>query len=101
MKSWFSSKLALAFAVAAPLLAAVPAHAEKRVALVIGNNDYRNRHKPRHGRSSLLMHQLTQVMWALQASNTCPETERGRPENGSFASRAASEPNRVQMDSIG
>src|ERR1700761_3544798 len=43
MKSWFSSKFALVCAVAASLLAAaVPAHAEKRVALVIGNNDYRN-----------------------------------------------------------
>src|SRR6201987_1043522 len=42
MKSWFSSKFALVCAVAASLLAtAVPAHAEKRVALVIGNNDYR------------------------------------------------------------
>src|ERR1700751_2574530 len=43
MKSWFSSKFALVCAVAASLLAtAVPAHAEKRVALVIGNNDYKN-----------------------------------------------------------
>src|ERR1700760_5073196 len=43
MNSWFWSKLALASAVVVSLLmAAAPAHAEKRVALVIGNNDYRN-----------------------------------------------------------
>jgi hypothetical protein len=43
MNSRLFSKFALACAVAASLMtAAVPAHAEKRVALVIGNNDYRN-----------------------------------------------------------
>src|SRR6201986_2828792 len=43
MKSRLLSKLALPCAVVASLFAAVlPAHAEKRVALVIGNNDYRN-----------------------------------------------------------
>src|SRR6201989_666333 len=43
MKKRVSFKLALAFAFATSLImAAVPAHAEKRVALVIGNNDYRN-----------------------------------------------------------
>src|SRR6201993_1535898 len=41
MKGWWFSRLALACAVAMTLLAG-PAHAEKRVALVIGNNDYRN-----------------------------------------------------------
>src|SRR6201995_1583341 len=42
MKGWLS-KFASACAVASSLLIAVaPAHAEKRVALVIGNNDYRN-----------------------------------------------------------
>src|SRR6202051_1008786 len=43
MKSWLSFGTALAFGLACPLLAlSAPAHAEKRVALVIGNNDYRN-----------------------------------------------------------
>src|SRR6201994_589136 len=43
MKRWLFSKLVLACAAAASLAAvAAPAHAEKRVALVIGNNDYRN-----------------------------------------------------------
>jgi uncharacterized caspase-like protein len=43
MRGWLFSKLALACAVTASLIAAAaPAHAEKRVALVIGNNDYRN-----------------------------------------------------------
>jgi hypothetical protein len=43
MKSWLSSKFALACAVASLVTAlAAPAHADKRVALVIGNNDYRN-----------------------------------------------------------
>ena len=43
MKNWFSSKLAFACVVLVSLMAvAAPAHAEKRVALVIGNNDYRN-----------------------------------------------------------
>src|ERR1700743_1053388 len=43
MKSWLSSKFALACAAASLLLMLIaPAHAEKRVALVIGNNDYRN-----------------------------------------------------------
>ena len=43
MKSWFSARATLAWSLAALLLAlAQPAHAAKRVALVIGNNDYRN-----------------------------------------------------------
>lgn len=43
MKSWLSFRAALAMSIAASLLAvAAPAHAEKRVALVIGNNDYKN-----------------------------------------------------------
>ncbi|MGO8911234.1 MAG: caspase domain-containing protein [Bradyrhizobium sp.] len=43
MKSWLSLRAALAVSIAASLLAiAAPAHAEKRVALVIGNNDYKN-----------------------------------------------------------
>jgi citrate lyase beta subunit len=43
MKSWLFFRLVLASAVAVSLMTvAAPAHAEKRVALVIGNNDYRN-----------------------------------------------------------
>jgi uncharacterized caspase-like protein len=43
MKSWLSLRAALALSLAASLLAlAQPAQAEKRVALVIGNNDYKN-----------------------------------------------------------
>src|SRR5438105_749337 len=43
MKNWLSFTAALASSLAASLLAlAQPAHAEKRVALVIGNNDYKN-----------------------------------------------------------
>src|SRR6201988_5091448 len=43
MKGWSFSKLAQACAAAMLVLAAIaPAHAEKGVALVIGNNDYRN-----------------------------------------------------------
>ena len=43
MRNWLSFRVALAFCSIVPLLAlAAPAHAEKRVALVIGNNDYRN-----------------------------------------------------------
>jgi len=43
MKGWLSFRVALAVSLAVSLLAiARPAHAEKRVALVIGNNDYRN-----------------------------------------------------------
>ena len=43
MRNWLSFKAALALSLAATLLAlAQPAHAEKRVALVIGNNDYKN-----------------------------------------------------------
>ena len=43
MKNWLSFKAALALSLAVTLLAlAQPAHAEKRVALVIGNNDYKN-----------------------------------------------------------
>src|SRR6201997_2383918 len=41
--NWLSVKVALAGSLAACLVAfSAPAHAEKRVALVIGNNDYRN-----------------------------------------------------------
>src|SRR5215470_4883904 len=40
---WFSFRSAVACALAAVVVAlAAPAHAEKRVALVVGNNDYRN-----------------------------------------------------------
>jgi len=40
---WMPFRTALAWSLAASLLAlAAPAHAEKRVALVIGNNDYKN-----------------------------------------------------------
>src|ERR1700687_896253 len=43
MQNWLSLRTALAVSLAASLLAIVePAHAEKRVALVIGNNDYKN-----------------------------------------------------------
>jgi hypothetical protein len=43
MKNWLSLRVALALGLMASLLAlAAPAHAEKRVALVIGNNDYKN-----------------------------------------------------------
>jgi uncharacterized caspase-like protein len=43
MKNWRSFSAALALSLAASLLAlAEPAHAAKRVALVIGNNDYKN-----------------------------------------------------------
>src|ERR1700675_1688430 len=43
MKNWLPIRAALAWSLAAALLAIVqPAHAEKRVALVIGNNDYKN-----------------------------------------------------------
>ena len=43
MKNWLSSRAALALGFAAVLMAfAAPAQAEKRVALVIGNNDYKN-----------------------------------------------------------
>src|ERR1700720_1663097 len=43
MKNWLPIRAALAWSLAAALLAiAQPARAEKRVALVIGNNDYRN-----------------------------------------------------------
>jgi uncharacterized caspase-like protein len=43
MKNWLSFTAALASSLAALLLvSASPAHAEKRVALVIGNNDYKN-----------------------------------------------------------
>ncbi len=41
--NWLSIRIAVVMSIAAALLAqAVPAHAEKRVALVIGNNDYKN-----------------------------------------------------------
>ena len=43
MKNWLSFRVALASSLTALLLAfAQPAQAEKRVALVIGNNDYKN-----------------------------------------------------------
>jgi hypothetical protein len=43
MKNWLSFKAALALGLTASLLMlSAPAHAEKRVALVIGNNDYKN-----------------------------------------------------------
>src|ERR1700716_593988 len=43
MRNWLTFKAALALSLAASLLAlAQPAQAEKRIALVIGNNDYRN-----------------------------------------------------------
>jgi hypothetical protein len=43
MKNWLSFGAALALSLAAMMSAfAAPAHAEKRVALVIGNNDYKN-----------------------------------------------------------
>ena len=43
MKNWLSTRSALALALVASFLAlAQPARAEKRVALVIGNNDYKN-----------------------------------------------------------
>src|ERR1035437_5526472 len=43
MKNWLSFRAAMAMSLAASFLAlAQPAHAEKRVALVIGNNDYKN-----------------------------------------------------------
>src|SRR5260221_1462829 len=43
MMNWLPIRAALAWSLAASLLAiAQPAHAEKRVALVIGNNDYKN-----------------------------------------------------------
>jgi uncharacterized caspase-like protein len=41
--SWKSIRAVLTFSLAASVLAlAAPAHAEKRIALVVGNNDYRN-----------------------------------------------------------
>ena len=42
MRRWFSRVLAAAGIAMALAALAVPAHAEKRVALVIGNNDYKN-----------------------------------------------------------
>ena len=43
MNNWRSLRAALALSLAAALLAlSAPAHAAKRVALVIGNNDYKN-----------------------------------------------------------
>ena len=42
MTRWLSKLAALTSVAAAILTFAAPAHAEKRVALVIGNNDYRN-----------------------------------------------------------
>jgi hypothetical protein len=43
MKNWLSFRAALALSLVASSLAfTLPAHAEKRVALVIGNNDYKN-----------------------------------------------------------
>ena len=43
MKNWLSFRAALALSLVASSLAfTLPAHAEKPVALVIGNNDYKN-----------------------------------------------------------
>src|SRR6266576_217352 len=42
MKVWLPRLIAMASAAAIFLAFAAPAHAEKRVALVIGNNDYKN-----------------------------------------------------------
>src|SRR6185369_11857058 len=42
MKGWFSRLLAVTSLATCVLAFAAPAHAEKRVALVVGNNDYRN-----------------------------------------------------------
>ena len=42
MKNWLSFTAALALSLVVSLLAFTPAHAEKRVALVISNNDYKN-----------------------------------------------------------
>src|SRR4051794_10226866 len=42
MRRWISRFLAAVGMVAAFAVSAMPAHAEKRVALVVGNNDYRN-----------------------------------------------------------
>jgi hypothetical protein len=42
MKKWLSRLVALTRVAVAFLAVAAPAHAEKRVALVIGNNDYKN-----------------------------------------------------------
>src|SRR6202171_4707957 len=42
MKKWLSFGAALALSLAASLLAPAQAQAAKRVALVIGNNDYKN-----------------------------------------------------------
>jgi hypothetical protein len=42
MKGWLSKLMAMASAAAVFLAFAAPANAEKRVALVIGNNDYKN-----------------------------------------------------------
>jgi len=42
MKGWFSRLLAVTSLATCIAAFAVPAHAEKRVALVVGNNDYRN-----------------------------------------------------------
>jgi len=58
MKIWPSLRAVVAWSlVASSLLLAQPAHAEKRVALVIGNNDYKNvpklqkalKRRPDHG----------------------------------------------------
>ena len=42
MKGWLSRLLAVTSLAACIAAFAAPAHAEKRVALVVGNNDYRN-----------------------------------------------------------
>src|SRR6478736_848569 len=42
MNGWFERLMAMAGVAGVLLLVAAPAHAEKRVALVIGNNDYKN-----------------------------------------------------------
>ena len=42
MRAWLSRLLAVASLAGCIMALAGPAHAEKRVALVVGNNDYRN-----------------------------------------------------------
>ena len=55
---WLRAALAWSLVASSLLVLAQPAHAEKRVALVIGNNDYKNipeaaeggKRRPHHGR---------------------------------------------------
>jgi hypothetical protein len=64
MKIWPPFGALMAFSLAASLLPiAAPAHAEKRVALVIGNNDYKN--VPRLQRRS-----TTPAPWAIRSSSS-------------------------------